>query len=154
MHTVSRRDLVKCLRYWYSEDSILMDESPPKVLLWADTCGEWPSLTGDGCRYFHQCRAWFLEVVRIWIHQGLRWEIGVKLPLLTENLRSHAVFEIASEIISACNFRDPTEVPMGLARSKSLKMKKLEMFPSTVQSFAVGKHCRKQNRSQIFVVLE
>ena len=98
-NAVSRRDLVKCLRYRYSDDSALMDEPPPKVLLWANTRGEWPSLTKGGCRFLPQCRAWFLEMVRIWTREGLRWEIGVKLPTLTEDLKEYAVFRIAPSVI-------------------------------------------------------
>ena len=153
-HAVSRKDLVKCLRYCYSEDSILMDESPPKVLLWADTRREWPSLTRGGCRFIHQCRAWFIEMVRISTQEGLRWEVGVKLPSLTEDLRGYAVFGIAPDVIASCNFREPMDVPTGLARLKSLKVKQLEMVPSTVRSYAIGKFCKKQTRSQIFVILE
>lgn len=41
-YAVTRQDLVKCLRFRYSEDSVLMDKSPPKVLLWANTRGELP----------------------------------------------------------------------------------------------------------------
>ena len=145
-HAVSRRDLVKCLRYRYSEDSVLMDEAPIRVLLWANTRGEWPSLTKGGCRYLHQCRAWFVEVARIWTQQGLRWDIGIKLPAVSDELNYHATFKIAPDLIAGCNFRAATDLPSGLARAKSLKMRKLEMVPSKVRSFTVGKHCRKQNR--------
>ena len=121
-----------------------MDESPPKVLLWADTCGEWPSLTKGGCRFLPKCRAWFLEMVRIWTREGLRLEIGVKLPTLTEDLKEYAVFGIAPSVIAKCNFREATDVPTGLVRPQSLKVKQIEIVPSTVRSYAIGKFCKKQ----------
>ena len=59
-----------------------------------------PSLTKGGCRFLPQCRAWFLKMVRIWTREGLRGEIGVKLPTLTEDLSEYAVFGIGPGLIA------------------------------------------------------
>ena len=151
---VSRSDLVKCLRFRYSEDSVLMDEAPPRVLLWNRTRGEWPSLTRGGCRFLHQCRSWFLEIVRVWNQQGLRWDIGVRLPSMSRDLMQHASFKISPIQIAACNFKEATVLSSGLLRPKSLKIKCLDMIPGSVKSFAIGKQCKKQNREQIPFMLE
>ena len=151
---VSRSDLVKCLRFRYSEDSALMDESPIRVLMWDKTRGEWPSLTKGGCRYLHQCRSWFVEMARIWTRQGLRWDDGIKMPSVTGEIMHHATFKVSPVQIANCNFRDATHHSSGLNRPGSLKVKKLELDPSTVKSFSIGKHCKKVNREQVPVILE
>ena len=153
-HAVSRSDLVKCLRFRYSEDSVLMDESPNKVLMWNKTRGSWPSLTRGGCRFLHQCRDWFLEMVRIWTQQGLRWDIGIKLPTMSRELMIHANFKVSPIAISACNFNEPVMQSSGLLRPKSLKAKKIVLDPKTVKSFAIGKQCKKAGREQIPAMLE
>ena len=131
-----------------------MDESPIRVLLWNKTRGDWPSLTRGGCRYLHQCRSWFVEIARIWTQQGLRWNIGVKLPAVSRDLMDHETYKLSPILIAGCNFREPADLPTGLLHPKSLKVKKLEFDPSTVKSFVIGKHCSKVNREQVPVMLE
>ena len=131
-----------------------MDEAPPRVLLWNRTCGEWPSLTKGGCRFLHQCRSWFLEMVRVWTQQGIRWDVGVKLPTMSRELMHHANFKISPIQISACNFKEATVLPSGLLRPKSLKLKSLDMDPTTVRSFSIGKQCKKLMHEQVPVMLE
>ena len=150
----SRSQLVKCLRFRYSEDSILMDESPPRVLLWNRTRGDWPSLTNGGCRFIHQCRSWFLEMVRVWTQQGLRWDVGVKLPSMSRELMLHANFKISPVKIAACDFNESTILSSGLLRPKSLNLKSLDMDPATVRSFSIGKQCKKLMREQLPVMME
>ena len=131
-----------------------MDEAPPRVLLWNRTCGEWPSLTKGGCRFLHQCRSWFLEMVRVWTQQGLSWDVGVKLPTMSRKLMHHANFKISPIQIAACNFKEATVLPSGLLRPKSLKLKSLDMDPTTVRSFSIGKQCKKLMHEQVPVMLE
>ena len=151
---VSRSDLIKCLRFRYSEESPLMDEAPPRVLIWEKTLGEWPSLTRGGCRFLHQCRSWFVEMVRIWTQQGLRWDEDSKLPSVSGELMHHATFKISPVQISACNFNEPALLSSGLLRPKSLQLKSLEMDPATVRSFSIGKQCKKLKREQVPVMME
>ena len=153
-HAESRTDLVKCLRYRYSEDSALMDDAPIRVLMWDKTHGEWSSLTKGGCRYLHQCRSWFVEMARVWTQQGLRWDIGIMMPLVTRDIMHHATFKISPVHIASCNFRDATHNSSGLNRPRSFKVKKLELDPSTVKNFSIGKHCKKLNSEQVPVILE
>ena len=151
---VSRSDLIRCLRFRYSEDSPLMDEAPQRVLLWVRSLGEWPSLTKGGCRFLHQARSWFVEIVRVWNQQGLRWDEGIRLPQVSAELMNYANFKVSPVQIAACNFREPTSLSSGLMRPLSLKLKALEMDPVTVRSFSIGKLCRKLQRDQFPVLIE
>jgi len=153
-NAVTRKDLVNSLRYRYSEDSVLMDEAPRRVLMWDSTRGEWPSLTKGGCRYLHQCRVWFVEMVRIWTQQGLKWSDGMKIPVVSGDLMHHATFKISPVLISRSDFSLAVDGTSGLLRSKSLNVKKLELDPETVKSYFIGKHCKKVNREQVPVVIE
>ena len=151
---VSRSDLIRCLRFRYSDDSPLMDEAPQRVLLWERSLGEWPSLTKGGCRFLHQARSWFVEIVRVWNQQGLRWDEGIRLPQISADLMHYANFRISPVQISACDFREPTILSSGLLRPQSLKLKALEMDPVTVRSFSIGKLCKKLQREQFPVLIE
>jgi len=131
-----------------------MDEAPIRVLIRNKTRGEWPSLTKGGFRYLHQCRSWFVEMARIWKQQGLRWYTGVKLPVVSVDFMYQATFKFSPVLIAGCNFRAATNHPSGLIQPKSLKLKKLELDPSTVKSFTIGKHFKKLNREQVPVMLE
>lgn len=57
----TRAEMIKSLRFRYSESSTLMQESPVRLMLWCSLIGGWPSLSSEGCRFLHQDRKKFVD---------------------------------------------------------------------------------------------
>lgn len=149
----SRSEMINSIRYRMGEDTPLADEPARKIKMWADMKGNWPSITRGGCRFVHQSRAWFLQIVKIWNKEKLKDESGERLKPASEDLEKYARFGISSNLIQSTNFSEPCG-QLGLTAPGSLSHKVLNMNPETVKSFKIGRFCTKQARIQRLIVLE
>ena len=152
----SRQDLIRTLRFRYSEDSGLREEPTRRIGMWAKMIGGWPSITRGGCRYLLQARTQFLDVARVWRQErivGLSGE-GNLVPEVSEEIKSFSVFGIQPQFLDTVDYNQPTTDSSGLLRPSSLKSKLLMINPEDVKSYVIGKFCAKQPRLQRFIVLE
>ena len=152
----SRQELIRTLRFRYSEDSELREIPTRRIEMWANMIGGWPSITRGSCRYLLQARAKFLSIVTIWRQErivGLSGE-GDIVPEISEDVKSYSAFGIQPQFLDVIDYKEPTTGSSGLLRPSLLKSKLLQIDPAEVKSYVIGKFCAKQPRTQRFVVLE
>lgn len=150
----SRSEMIKSLRFRYSESSTLMEVSPARVKLWINLLGGWPSLTSGGCRFLPQAREHFLIQVSLLKKSGFKWTLDVKMREITEKFESYARFGIAPEVISNCKFDESVPFHYGLFRPRSLKIPAIRLDPEKVKPFKIGKFCKPQSRGIKAIVFE
>ena len=151
---VSRSEIVNCVRYRTGEDSLLADEPARCIRLWGRMRGSWPSLTRGGCRYLHQSRVGFVEMIKLCVQEKLKDYSRNRLPPVSSELRSYAVFGLSKESLDKVDFSKPAPGTRGLCRIKSLLPPELVMNPVDVKSYKIGKLCGKQDRSQSLIMME
>ena len=150
----TREDMILSLRYRYSSESSLMEESPAKVKIWCRLIGNWPSLTNGGCRYLLQARDKFLEQARVLKKSRFKWRLKVTMRELSNGFKAYARFGIPKEIIETCRFSDPAQFHYGLLRPGSCPIPPLYMSPEKVKPATIGKVVKGQERSMKSIVFE
>ena len=150
----SREDMILSLRYRYSSESSLMDESPAKVKIWCKLLGGWPSLTNGGCRFLLQAREKFLDQARILKSSRFKWKLEVTMKDISTAFRSYARFGMSPEAIGGCNFSESVPFHYGLFRPVSCSVPPLLMNPEKVKPATICKVVKKQPRMMKPAVFE
>lgn len=150
----SREEMILSLRYRYSAESPLMEESPAKVKIWCKLIGGWPSLTNGGCRYLLQAREKFLEQAQVLKKSKFKWRLKVTMRELTNSFKEYARFGLSKEAILECNFLEPAPFHYGLLRPRSCPVPPLFMNPEKIKPGTIGKLVKKQDRKMKPVIFE
>ena len=150
----TRTEMIKSLRFRYSESSTLMHESPVRVMLWCKLIGGWPSLSSGGCRFVHQAREKFVDQIAVLKKSGFKWTIDVKMKEMGPRFESYVRFGISKEVIDACNFSEPVPFQFGMFRPRSMKVPSIRMDPEKIKPYSLGKFCKMQTRGVKAVVFE
>ena len=150
----SRSEMIRSLRFRYSESSTLMERSPARIELWCDLLGGWPALTSGGCRFIYQARERFLSQVKILKKSGFKWVLDVRMKDMGERFESYSRFGIHKDKLDACNYTDPAPFQYGMFRPRSLKVPAIRFDPEKVKTFKIGKFCKTQTRGVKAVIFE
>ena len=151
---VTREEMILSLRYRYSAESSLMEESPAKVKIWCRLLGNWPSLTHGGCRYLIQARDKFLDQALVLKKSKFKWRLNVTMRELSNGFKAYARFGIPKEIIDTCIFSAPASFHYGLLRPSSCPIPPLYMNPEKIKPATIGKVVKGQERSMKSIVFE
>ena len=151
---ITREEMILSLRYRYSSESSLMEESPTKVKLWCKLIGDWPSLTNGGCRYLLQARNKFLDQARVLKKSKFKWKLNVTMKDITSSFKDYARFGLSKESIMKSDFTEPASFHYGLLRPRSCPVAPLFMNPEKVNPSTIGKVVKKQERKIKPVIFE
>ena len=150
----TREEMILSLRYRYSSESSLMEDSPAKVKIWCKLIGDWPSLTSGGCRYLLQARNKFLNQAQVLKKSKFKWKLKVTMKEITSSFKEYARFGLTKDSIMNCNFSEPAAFHYGLLRPRSCPVPPLFMNPEKVKPGTIGKVVKKQERKMKPVVFE
>ena len=94
-NATTRRELICALRYRYNSSSRLSSDPPPRINIWLELLGDWPSLTAGGCRFIVQPREHFMRQVTILRKARISWGSGIELREVTEEMLLYARFSFS-----------------------------------------------------------
>ena len=150
----TREEMILSLRYRYSSESSLMENSPAKVKIWCKLLGDWPSLTNGGCRYLLQARNKFLNQAQVLKKSKFKWKPKVTMKEITSSFKDYARFGLTKDSIVNCDFSEPAAFHYGLLRPRSCPVPPLFMNPEKVKPGTIGKVVKKQERKMKPVIFE